>query len=399
MKVVIGIVSVLAGWLLANAVVIALEVSGLNVPTRLATDYSQRGSYLGAEVLILTIGFGWLIYRVIGRYRTGDRGGTPSSVGTADTATASAGPAAGADAAGSGRRDPMTSPMSTVTAARSQMATSTSTEAPKLATAATTQPLTCPECGRENRPGSRICRGCHLEFEGVSSPAPLPEAVPAPVETTTPAQPDPVPPAQFGRWSVAQSSVGELAGREVTLATDAGDLVIVAMGVRLPVPLASLEVRPWLSGLHVSADDGFSLRVIPLDGQNGGETAAALVSGVGAHAVPPGDASSAGASAHVSPTPPARPAVRRSGAAAVIGPAALLIGLLAVLFYGPDVMYVVQGGDGWVSRGTEACLVKEWNTWNGRHMQEGEFTQELWQQVKAEPNVNATFLFMLNRCF
>lgn len=67
MKVAVGIGSVIAGWLLATAAAVALHISGLNLPLAFARTYSDYATYSGLEILILTIGFGYVVYQVAGR--------------------------------------------------------------------------------------------------------------------------------------------------------------------------------------------------------------------------------------------------------------------------------------------------------------------------------------------
>lgn len=67
MKVVLGVVSVVAGYLLATLAVTALHIAGLNIPAALARTYTQYNTYVGVEVLVFLIVFSVLLYRVVGR--------------------------------------------------------------------------------------------------------------------------------------------------------------------------------------------------------------------------------------------------------------------------------------------------------------------------------------------
>ena len=66
------ILSVLGGWLVASLAVTALSVVGLDVARAMATTYSNYRTYLGGEILIFTVVFGWLIYRSLARRVLGD---------------------------------------------------------------------------------------------------------------------------------------------------------------------------------------------------------------------------------------------------------------------------------------------------------------------------------------
>ena len=59
--------SFIGGWALATALVLALNIAGLNVAAALARTYSEYSSYSGAEVLVFLIVFSWFLYRTLTR--------------------------------------------------------------------------------------------------------------------------------------------------------------------------------------------------------------------------------------------------------------------------------------------------------------------------------------------
>jgi ribosomal protein L40E len=66
-KPVIVIFSIIVGYVLGSLVAVALEIVGINIPAMLARRYSEYNTYLGGEVLVLTIFFGWAMYQVLAR--------------------------------------------------------------------------------------------------------------------------------------------------------------------------------------------------------------------------------------------------------------------------------------------------------------------------------------------
>ena len=64
---VVAIVSIVAGYFLATALVVALHIAGLNIPAALARTYSQYSTYAGAEVFVYMIGISFVMYRVLAR--------------------------------------------------------------------------------------------------------------------------------------------------------------------------------------------------------------------------------------------------------------------------------------------------------------------------------------------
>lgn len=64
---IIVIVSIVVGYVVGSLVAVALEIVGINIPAMFAKTYSEYGTYLGGEVLVLTIFFGWAMYQVLAR--------------------------------------------------------------------------------------------------------------------------------------------------------------------------------------------------------------------------------------------------------------------------------------------------------------------------------------------
>jgi uncharacterized membrane protein len=67
MKIVVGVGSVLVGWVLASLVAVSLIMVGLNIPAALARTYREYSTYNGALILVLTILISWVIYRTVAR--------------------------------------------------------------------------------------------------------------------------------------------------------------------------------------------------------------------------------------------------------------------------------------------------------------------------------------------
>lgn len=64
---VVVIFSIIVGWLLGTFFSVALHLVGINIPASLAKTYSQYNTYVGAEVLALTVLFTWAVYQVLAR--------------------------------------------------------------------------------------------------------------------------------------------------------------------------------------------------------------------------------------------------------------------------------------------------------------------------------------------
>jgi ribosomal protein L40E len=64
---VIVIFSIVFGWLLGTFFPIALHLVRINIPASIAKTYSQYSTYVGAEVLVFTILFSWVVYQVLAR--------------------------------------------------------------------------------------------------------------------------------------------------------------------------------------------------------------------------------------------------------------------------------------------------------------------------------------------
>jgi len=59
--------SIIVGWVLASFLHVGLLMIGINIPAELAVTYSQYSTYTGVEILILTLGLSWAMYKVLGR--------------------------------------------------------------------------------------------------------------------------------------------------------------------------------------------------------------------------------------------------------------------------------------------------------------------------------------------
>jgi Short C-terminal domain len=63
----IVIFSIIAGYVLATFLSVALVLVGINIPASLAKSSSEYNTYGGVEILITTIGLSWAMYQVLAR--------------------------------------------------------------------------------------------------------------------------------------------------------------------------------------------------------------------------------------------------------------------------------------------------------------------------------------------
>jgi hypothetical protein len=113
---------------------------------------------------------------------------------------------------------------------------------------------TCPMCAEEIRRDAKICRFCRYELTEAD------EAVISTIVALEPASPP--------RWRVAKSSLGDVVGTEATLGVADGDLLVSASYMKVPLPLHDIGIRIDANALFLTAPGGFSIQLVPLDGQD-----------------------------------------------------------------------------------------------------------------------------------
>jgi hypothetical protein len=123
---------------------------------------------------------------------------------------------------------------------------------------------TCPMCAEAIRRDAKICRFCRYE---------LTEADEAAISAIVALEPAPPP-----RWRVARSSLGDVVGTEATLGVADGDLLVSASYMKVPLPLHDIGIRIDANALYLTAPGGFSIQLVPLDGQDIGRSVETLFS-------------------------------------------------------------------------------------------------------------------------